>query len=178
MSTRLFECELTSERSQMGDIFSLAWCLRACARILVSPSGIIIIDEMTLPDNGDFIERLRSPRETRKKTQKTRMRYARSSQQLLTRTTAPVGASATSMNINYSDRDEMPHTPAPFPAQLVALLLDHCRLRQSLQVCTQCLCLRLKVVRPINIFNIRINEWIMNMNTSMNIIFFVFIKLK
>lgn len=52
----------------------------------------------------------------RERTQKTRMRYARSSQRLLTRMTAPVGALATSMNINYSDRDEMPRAhPRRFP---------------------------------------------------------------
>ncbi|KYQ60389.1 hypothetical protein ALC60_00797 [Trachymyrmex zeteki] len=64
--------------------------------------------------------------------QKTRMRYARSSQRLLTRTTAPVGALATSMNINYSDRDEMPRIPVLFLAQLVAPLFDRCRLQQPI----------------------------------------------
>ncbi|KYN29655.1 hypothetical protein ALC57_00918 [Trachymyrmex cornetzi] len=73
--------------------------------------------------------------------QKTRMRYARSSQRLLTRTTAPVGALATSMNINYSDRDEMPRIPALFPVQLVAPLLDRCRLQQPICKFARSLCL-------------------------------------
>ncbi|EGI61807.1 hypothetical protein G5I_09926 [Acromyrmex echinatior] len=69
--------------------------------------------------------------------QKTRMRYARGSQRLLTRTTAPVGALATSMNINYSDRDEMPR----IPAQLGAPLLDCYRLQQPICKFARSLCL-------------------------------------
>lgn len=76
----------------------------------------------------------------RERMQKTRTRYARSSQLLLTRMTAPVGALATSMNINYSDGDEMPRTPAHFPHNWS---LDCCRLRQPICKFARGLCLRL-----------------------------------
>lgn len=145
MSTRLFECEPTSERPWMGDVFSSArsaWRLRALS---ISPSGIIIIDEMTLrAGQRELYRALAIASEDTK--ERTRIRYACSSQRLLTRTTAPVGASATSMNINYPDRDEMPRTPALFLAQLVARLLDRCRLRQPICKFARGLCLRLETL--------------------------------
>lgn len=133
----------------MGDVFSSArpaWCLHACVRALsVSPSGIIIIDEMTLRAGQQGLYRALAIASGDTK-ERTRMRYARSSQWLLTRTTAPVGASATSMNINYSDRDEMPCIPALFLTQLVARLLDCCRLRQPICKFARGLYLRLKTL--------------------------------
>ena len=138
-------------------MFSLQRCLMlACVpRVLISPSGIITIDEMTLRvgQRGFYRVLAIASRDAKERIQKTRMRYARSSQRLLTRTTAPVGALATSMNINYSDRDEMPRIPALFPAQLVAPLLDRCRLQQP--ICkfarSLCLCLEASSFRLYNI---------------------------
>lgn len=124
---------------------------RACARALVSPSGIIIIDEMTLRagQRGLYRALAIASGDAKERTQKARMRYARGSQRLPTRTTASVDASATSMNINYSDRDEMPRTPAPFLTQLVAPPLDRCRLQQPICEFARGLCLRSKGSLPL-----------------------------
>lgn len=146
MSTCLFECKLTQKRLQK--MFSLQRCLMlVCVpRVLISPLGIIIIDEMTLRigQQGLYRALAIASRDAKERMQKTRMRYARSSQRLLTRTTAPVGALATSMNINYSDRDEMPRIPVLFLAQLVAPLFDRCRLQQPICKFARSLYLRLK----------------------------------
>ena len=154
-------------------MFSLQRCLMlACVpRVLISPSGIITIDEMTLRvgQRGFYRVLAIASRDAKERIQKTRMRYARSSQRLLTRTTAPVGALATSMNINYSDRDEMPRIPAlSFPAQLVAPLLDRCRLQQPICKFACSLCLRLEASSSFRLYNILIISDKISIATDIN----------
>lgn len=98
--------------------------VNACAHALISPSGVIIIDEMTSRTcderrlyrtfaitSGDIVWKNAGRRCV------CAIR-ARLEQGLLTRTTAPMDAS---MNINYFDRDEI-------------LSLSCCRLRHALRM--------------------------------------------